>query len=115
MNRDVRTMLIKKTETDSLYGFGAVACDGKSAQKRKNTHMLTFFAAALSTAVFAVMVAVLPIDPATAGPLLNQAGAAPNTLGVAAIAAFAFSTIVCAVMLVVPVVASRKSRRRSRL
>lgn len=108
-------MLIKKTETDSLYGFGAVACAGNSAQKRRNTHMLSFFAAALSTAVLAVMVAILPIDPATASPLLNQAGTAPHSLGVAAIAAFAFSTIVCAVMLVVPVLASRKSRRRGHL
>ncbi len=108
-------MLIKKTETDSLYGFGAVARDGNSAQKRRNTHILSFFAAALSTAVLAVMVAVLPIGRATASPLLSQAVNAQHTLGAAAIATFAVSTIVCAVMLVAPVLASRKSRRRSRL
>jgi hypothetical protein len=108
-------MLIKKIETDSLYGFGAVARDGNSAQKRRNTHVLSFFVAALSTAVLAVMVAVLPIDQATASPLLNQAVNAQHTLGVAAIVAVCLSTIVCAVMLVVPIVASRKSRSRSRL
>lgn len=108
-------MLIKKNETDSLYGFGAAASDGNSAQNRRNTHMLSFFAAALSTAVLAVMVAITPIGPATASPLLLQAGIAPDTLGVAAIAAFCFSTILCGFMLVAPVLASRKSRRRSGL
>ncbi|MEO1158857.1 MAG: hypothetical protein AAFW74_00175 [Pseudomonadota bacterium] len=107
-------MLIKNDQTDGLYGFGAAARAGVGAQKRRNTHMLSFFVVALSTAVLAVMVAVLPIGAATASPLLTQAGNAPHTLGVAAIAAFCLSTIVCAIMLVVPILASRRSRRRAR-
>ncbi|MEO9873325.1 MAG: hypothetical protein ABJM26_08550 [Anderseniella sp.] len=107
-------MLIKSSETDGLYGFGAAARDGNSAHNRRNTHMLSFFAVALSTAVLTVMVAVLPIGQATASPLPNQAGSAPHTLGVAAIAAFGLATFACAIMLLVPVLLSRRSRRRSR-
>jgi hypothetical protein len=107
--------LIKYNETDSLYGFGAVARDGNSAQIRRNTHMLSFFAVALSTAVLTVMVAVLPIGQATASPLPNQAVNAPHTLGVVAIAAFGLATFACAIMLLVPILMSRKSRRRNRL
>lgn len=114
MNRDARIMMIKNDETDGLYGFGAAARTGVCAQKRRNTHMLSFFVVALSTAVLAVLAAVLPMGAATASPLLTQAGNAPHTLGVAAIAAFCLSTIVCAVMLIVPVLASRRSRRRFR-
>ncbi len=116
MNRDARIMYIKKDETDGLYGFGSGARENKCTRKRRNTHVLSFFAAALCTAVLAVMVAVLPIiGPAVASPLLNQVENGPHDLGVAAIAAFSFSTIVCAAMLMIPVLASRKSRRKNRL
>ena len=63
----------------------------------------------------AVMMAIVPIGSATASPLLLRVGITPDTLGVAAISAFGFSTILCAVMLVAPVLASRKSRHRNRL
>ena len=98
-----------------MYGFGAAAREDNCAQKRRNTHILSFLAAALCTAVSAVMVAISPVDPATASPLLNQAESAPSTLGVAAIAAFALSTVVCALTLAVSVLASRKSSHQSRL
>jgi len=107
-------MLIKTEETDGLYGFGAVAGDGHTAQKRRNTHVLWFFAVALSTAVLAVMNAVLPVGQATAGPLPDQVVNAPHTLGVAAIAAFGLAAFACAVMLLVPALLSRTSRRRNR-
>ena len=116
MNRDARIMYIKKDETDGLYGFGSGARENKCTQKRRNTHMLSFFAVALCTAVLAVMVALFPvIGPATASPLFNQAENGAHDLGIAAIAAFSFSTIVCAAMLMIPVLASRKSRRKNRL
>ncbi len=109
-------MYTKKDQTDGLYGFGAGARETKCTQKRRNTHILSFFAVALCTAVLAVMVAVLPVNgPAMASPLLNPTDSAPHDLGVAAIAAFSFSTIVCAALLMIPIVASRKSRSRSRL
>lgn len=107
-------MLIKNSETDGLYGFGAAASDGNAAHNRKNTHMLSFFVAALSTAVLAVMMAIVPIGSAIAGPLLLRVGITPGTLGVAAITALCVSAIVCAVMLVVPVLASRTSHHRNR-
>jgi hypothetical protein len=108
-------MLIKNSETDGLYGFGAAAREGNSAHNRKNTHMLSFFVAALFTAVLAVMMAIVPIGSATASPLLLRVGITPDTLGVAAIGAFGVSTILCAFMLVAPVLVSRRSRHRNRL
>lgn len=107
-------MLIKTEETDGLYGFGAVAGDGNTAQERRNTHVLWFVAVALSTAVLAVMIAVLPVGHATAGPLPDQVVNAPHTLGVAAIAAFGLAAFACAVMLLVPALLSRASHRRNR-
>jgi hypothetical protein len=102
-------MLIKKDET---YGFGAAACVSSSAQKRRNTHMLSFFAAALSTAVLAVMVAVVPISEAITGTLPDHVFHVTHNLGVAAATAFSLSTAVCALMLLAPTIASRKFRRR---
>ncbi len=107
-------MLINNDETDGLYGFGAVASSGNTAQKRRNTHVLSFFAVALGTAVLTVMVAVLPAGQATASPLLNQTVGASHTLGIAAIAVFGLATFAAAVMLLMPVLISRKFRRRSR-
>lgn len=105
-------MLIKKDDTDGLYGFGAVSREANTAQLRRNTHMLSLFAAALSTAVIAVMIALLPISAAAASPLVNNIGTSANDIGVAAMAAFSLSTTVCAIMLVAPVLSSRKCRRR---
>ena len=107
-------MLIIHEETDGLYGFGAVARSGNAAQKRRNTHVLSFFAVALGTAVLTVMVAVLPVGQATASPLLSQTVGASHTLGVAAIAAFGLATFAAAIMLLMPALISRKIRGRNR-
>lgn len=114
MNRDGRAMLIKKDETEGMYGFGAVAHDGIAAKKSRNTHVLTAFAVGLCTAVLAVVAAVSPVGHATASPLPGQSIAAPDTFGVAAIAAFGIATFAGAVMLLMPVLMSRKQNRRNR-
>lgn len=114
MDRDVRTMLIKKHETDGMYGFGAVANETSTAQKRRNTHMLSLFVAALCTAVIAVVAALWPINAADASPLLAQVSHAPDNLGIAAIAVFLLSVALCALVLMAPVLATRKSRYRTR-
>lgn len=111
MNRDARTMLIRKDET---YGFGATACVSSSAQTRRNRHMLSIFAAALSTAVLAVMAAVMPLSPATAGTLPAYIAQMPDKLGVTAVAAVSLSAAACALVLVAPTIASRKGRRCKR-
>jgi hypothetical protein len=107
-------MLIKKDDIEGLYGFGAVPRDGNAAMKRNNTHVLSLFAVALCAAVLTVVVAVLLVGQATASPLLNQTVDVPQTLGVAAIAAFGLATFACAVMLLMPVLISRKFHRGNR-
>lgn len=105
-------MLIKNEETDGLYGFGAVSREANTAQLRRNTHMLSLFAATLSTAVFAVMIALLPINSAAASPFVDNVTASADNIGVAAMAAFLLSTTVCVIMLMAVVFRPRKSRQR---
>ena len=105
-------MLIKNEETDGLYGFGAVSREANTAQLRRNTHMLSLFAAALSTAVIAVMIALLPISTAAASPFFDNIATSADNIGIAAMAAFLLSTTVCAIMLIAAVTRPRKCRRR---
>jgi len=106
-------MFIKKDHTDGLYGFGAAAREANTAQIRRNTHTLSIFAAALSSAIIAVMFALLPINAATANPLVNIMGTSANNIGVVAMAAFSLSATVCAIMLLAPTLNARNCRRRN--
>ena len=105
-------MFIKNDDTNGLYGFGAVSREANTAQLRRNTHMLSLFVAALSTAVVAVMFALLPISTAAASSFVSSTGTSVHTIGVAAMAAFSLSTTVCAIMLIAPTLNSRKCRHR---
>ena len=103
-------MLIKRDDVDGLYGFGAVSREANTAQLRRNTHMLSLFAAALSSAVITVMIALLPITATS--PLFNNPGTSAHNLGVAVTAVFLLSITVSAIMLAAPVLSSRKCSPR---
>ena len=103
-------MLIKRDDIDRLYGFGAVSHEANTAQLRRNKHMLSLFAAALSTAVIIVMIALLPITATSS--FFNNPGTSAHTLGVAVTAVFLLSITVSAIMLAALGPSSRKCYTR---
>ena len=103
-----------RQEADGSYGFGAIAPEVQVAMKRHQTNVLSLFVLALSTAVVTLMIVLLPINSAAATPLAIQSAHQTPELGFAAIAAFGFSTAMCAVLLMAPALLSRRRRNRQR-
>jgi hypothetical protein len=100
-----------KCDFEGLYGFGATAPEAHVAMRRRRAHVLSLFAVALSTAVIALIILLLPAGSAEASPLVTQAVQAPNSLGYTAVAAFGFSTAMCAALLLAPTLFFRKKNR----
>jgi hypothetical protein len=101
-----------RQEADVSYGFGAIAPEAQVAMKRRQTNVLSLFVLALSTAVVTLMIVLLPVNSAAATPLAIQSAHQTPELGLAAVAAFGFSTAMCAALLMAPALLSRRRNHR---